>query len=129
MVKTPIEIQEHLDNLSEQIKDLEKLKIKSETIYFKKSRICCPDVCKTIDNAINNLNIELEKAEKEKKKIIKLVGFASSIFQSEESGRTSLEHQAIKKSDRIKLLINEQITSLKSLKETLSAENVCKCKK
>jgi len=128
MVKTPIEIQEHLDDLSEQIKELEELKSNAEIIELKKSGKCCPDVCNTIDKSIHKLNNDLIKAEREKQKIFRLIETASKVFKTETSEKTSLEKQALRKASRVEILIREQITSLKSLKETLSSEKVCICK-
>lgn len=128
MTRTPLEIQEYLDNLSNQIKELEQLKQKAEKISFKKSRECCPDVCKTIDRSIYKLDDDLMRAKREKDKILRLVETSSSVFHMEESERSSLEKQALRKAKRVEILIMEQITSLKNLKSTLSEEKVCDCK-
>lgn len=127
MNKTPSEIKDYIDNISDRINELEKLKSKAEKIELKRSKECCPDVCEIIDKSISNLNIELEKAEKEKNKILKIIETASKVFQTEESEQKSLEKKALRKAKRFEVLIKEQITSLQSLKKTLSSENVCDC--
>lgn len=127
MANTPAEIQSHLKDLQRKIEELELQKTEAEEIDFKRSRKCCPDVCSVIDKSISHLKDELKNAEKERIKIHKMITVASKIFKTEESDQKSLERQALKKTERIEELINEQITSLKTLKRTLSAEKVCEC--
>ena len=128
MVKTIIGLEQYMSNLSDKIKELEELKIKAEDIELKRSGECCPDVCQTIDKSIVKLNSELRKAEIDKKKILKLVGIASKVFQTEPTEYKTLEKQVIRKASRVEILIKEQISSLQNLKQTLSDEKVCKCK-
>lgn len=127
MVATTADIQAHMNVLSKKIAELEELKAKAEKIDLAHSRECCPDVCKVIDESIGKLNIELQNAEKEKIKIHKLIKVAARVFHTEESDQKTLERQALRKTERIEILIKEQMTSLNSLKQTLSTEKVCDC--
>lgn len=128
-MKSVEDLSYELKDITDKIKELEELKIEAEILQEKKASECCPDVCKSIKTLINKLEKDLVGINVDKNRNLNIMYRASRILGTgtkEEQER--LQKQVVRKSERLKLLVNERISELNKLKLTLKENRICLCK-